>query len=78
MMLHYYGMQGWGMGLAWGIGILFLILVVFLIIRSFDHQRHGGGITRERTPLEVLKERYARGEIDKAEFEEKKRDLKES
>jgi putative membrane protein len=35
----------------------------------------GGGIRSEESALEILKKRYARGEISKEEFEEKKRDL---
>jgi putative membrane protein len=34
-----------------------------------------GGEPPPETALEVLKKRYARGEISKAEFEEKKRDI---
>jgi uncharacterized membrane protein len=31
--------------------------------------------SRDKTPLEILQERYARGEIDQKEYEQKKRDL---
>ncbi len=31
--------------------------------------------SRDKTPLEILQERYARGEINKEEFEQRKRDL---
>lgn len=70
--------HGWGWGhmifgslmmiLFWG-GI---ILAVVFVIRSIK----GGGRDSqptEKSPLDILNERFARGEIDKEEFEEKKR-----
>ncbi len=74
-------MDGWGMGWAGGIFmILFWILVVVALvffIRWLAQNTRGGGYSRTESSraLEILKERYARGEIDKKEFEEKKRDL---
>ncbi|HCO12193.1 MAG TPA: SHOCT domain-containing protein [Desulfonauticus sp.] len=70
---HPYGM---GFGMGWGM-LIFLILVIGLIwvlIRQ-SAGRPGEYPGKEKTPLEILKERYARGEIDKQEFEEKKKDL---
>jgi putative membrane protein len=63
-----------------GIGMLFfwglIIVAIVLLVRGFG-SRSGGDAPRlpEKTALDILRERYARGEIDKAEFEEKRRDL---
>lgn len=69
-------MPGWG---VWGAGIwiailvLIIVAIVYLIRYLQDKGREGR--TQEETPLDILKKRYARGEIDRKEFEEKKRDL---
>ena len=48
------------------------VLVVFVVLAL---RRGSGG--REETPLAILKRRYAKGEIDKEEFECMKRELGE-
>lgn len=74
--------SGWGwawwmpMGLMmllfWGLVIVTLILLVrWLWTQS---QQRGGSPTPE-TPLDVLKKRYARGEITKEEFDRIKEDI---
>ena len=49
-----------------------IALVVALVVYLFRSPRAGG---TSATALDILKERYARGEIGKDEFEQKKRDL---
>jgi putative membrane protein len=49
------------------VGIVFLVR--WIVNQSRTSQR------RDETPLEILKRRYAEGEITKGEFEEKKRYL---
>ncbi len=69
---------GWGMGFGWISMILFWGLVAFAIValvKWLTPQSPGGASPRERTPLEILEQRYARGEIDREEFEQKRRDL---
>jgi len=76
------GMMGnWGMGWFGGIfmivfWILLLVGLVFVIrwlIQTTGKKGNGG--QHGSRALEILKERYARGEIDKAQFEDMKRDL---
>ena len=80
------GMHNWGMGwLGMLFGILFWILIVvglvyvikFLIQTTSRHGEAPEEKNQTSTALDILKERYARGEIDKTEFEAKKKDLTE-
>ncbi len=77
-MMH--GYWGGPMGFGWMGGLFMLIFWVLVIIGAFWFLKY---IIRSRTcmightetPLEILRKRYAKGEIDKKEFEEKKKDL---
>jgi putative membrane protein len=74
-------MGGWGMGWFGGIFMIIfwiLILVALVFFIKWLVQSTGRGQTGPAAgnrALEILKERYARGEIDTAEFEEKKKVL---
>jgi putative membrane protein len=61
------------MGLFWIALIIAIIFLVRWLLLSTGSRGHE--LLREEPPLEILKKRYARGEIDKQEFEEKKKDL---
>lgn len=59
--------------------LLFLALIVagaVLVVRAFS-DRSGPGHDRrgDREALRILEERYARGEMDREEFEERRRVL---
>lgn len=81
--------DGWGMmgpGMMGGFGfmgfgavfmVLFWGLIIWAVV-AFTQGFHPGAWGESRnqdSALEVLKRRYARGDISKEEYEEKKRDL---
>ncbi|MBU0499129.1 MAG: SHOCT domain-containing protein [Gammaproteobacteria bacterium] len=66
-------MFGFGGGFMWLFWLLLILLVVWIVSATASSGREKPG--KERTALEILEARYARGEIDRDEFEQKKRDL---
>lgn len=71
--------MGWGYGaFGWIFMLLFWILIIVgivALVKWFATQSTAGTDSQARTPLDILKERYAKGEINKEEFESKKKDL---
>ncbi len=62
------------MGFMWVIWIGIIVAIVLLGKGYFNPGKRESGSTGE-SPVDVLKKRYARGEISKEEFEEKKSDI---
>lgn len=75
------GWYGWFFGPMMMIAFIAVaVVVVVVLVRGLGGRADGSSVTpdlsRER-PLDILKERFARGEIDKEEFEERRRLLGE-
>ena len=68
----------WG---AWGLGMMVMMLVfwgavIVGIVAAIRWLAGHGDRSRSDRALDILRERYARGEINKDEFETKQRDLR--
>ncbi len=73
---HGWGMGDWGMGF----GFIFWLVILGIIIAGVvwfvrSEPLTGNQRSRRSTGLELLEERYARGEIDREEYLQKKRDI---
>lgn len=82
-----YGSQGYGYGdhpMMWGnmfmgpvmmILMIVVVAVVVVLVLRFSGIGGGGGKEPRDNALAILNERFARGEIDKAEYEERRKAL---
>lgn len=76
--MHWDG-YGWGMGAGWIFMVLFWVITIavsVLLIRwliSFGEKKGPGA--QAESALDILKKRYARGEITRDEYERMKKDI---
>ncbi len=65
--MHYYNSHFGGMHFIWWIIWIGVLIWIFATPWDIPGQR-----TKKDTPLDILKKRFAMGEINKEEYEEKK------
>ena len=77
----WYG-DGHMMGMHWGWWIFWIVVVVFVVWLVVRTTGEGAGSTppppRAQSPEEILRERFAKGEITEEEFRSRLRALKDS
>ena len=68
-----YEWHGYGGGMMWIFWVLIIGALIWFV--AFATRRGGDSSRHEKSAIEILQERYARGEIDREEFEQKQKDL---
>ena len=77
MFMHNFG--GWwfpGAGILMALVCIgFIVLVVWGVSRLARHGSYHSMIATKQNPIDIAKERYAKGEITKEQFDQIKKDL---
>jgi len=66
--------NGWGMGFGWIVGLIVLAIFIGLIVNAMRRKKNSAR-PKYNSPQDILKVRYAKGEISKEEYDEKRRHI---
>jgi len=73
-----FGTDGsWGSGMGIGMWVFWIVLIVIIValVKVIGTGSGSPPAIPDKSPMEILKTRYARGEIDEEEFHRRRREL---
>lgn len=73
-MFNHDGSMFFGGGFMWIFWIL-LIVILLVVVKAITGQNNDNNRLQNETPMDILKARYAKGEIDDEEFERRRKEL---
>lgn len=62
----------WFTSIFW---LVVLILIIWFIVNQLNKDKQDSQSDIQESPIEILKKRYAKGEITKEQYEQMKKDL---
>ena len=64
----------YGGGFMWIFWILFIVIILYVVL-NLSRSNSNGSSSNSESPLEILKKRYARGEIEEEEYLKRRKEL---
>jgi putative membrane protein len=69
-----YEWHGFGGGIMWIFWVLLVVVILWAVKTATGSGNNSVG--EQKSALDILQERYAKGEIEREEFEQKRKDLR--